>query len=171
MGEGIAIPARMSHLPVHGGLAVPWTVVWVDGRPDFRIPDIELAAASLYEKKCGVCGAPHDYWMVCIGGPLSMVSRQFTDPPMHEECARYSAAVCAFISGRRQAARDIDPDKLPLGMQIAINESMPAERPASMWLGWTRGYEVIVRPPFLCYRAQPFGRTEQVKEGPTIDPS
>jgi hypothetical protein len=56
------------------------------------------------ERRCGICGEPLSYWLYFLGSPRQIQHRSFWDPPTHEDCARYSAAVCPFLNGEKAPA-------------------------------------------------------------------
>jgi hypothetical protein len=99
------LPARIAKLPTFRGHPVPVTA-WVaaDGTVDFRISDEIAWRRVVAERRCGVCGEPLEYWLHFVGGPPSVAHRAFFDPAMHEECARYSVAVCPFLNGDKDYA-------------------------------------------------------------------
>lgn len=86
------------------GLYVPFTALWATPTtPDFKTTDTQKVLRCVTKSLCGICGQYMDAAAgpVCfLGGPLSMENRLFTDPGMHEACARYSAQVCPFLAGK-----------------------------------------------------------------------
>ncbi len=94
------IPDFLSHLPVFKGLPVPYTVMWINGIPDFRVIDHTRKANCVMDKRCAICGKNLGEYAWFIGGPKSLVeSFLFMDPPQHEHCARFSLQACPFLSG------------------------------------------------------------------------
>jgi hypothetical protein len=99
------MPARIAKLPTYRGRPVPVTVLTLpDGTVDFRVTDTEAWVDVVKNRQCGICGEPLDTVVCFIGGPLSAQSRAFTDAPMHEECARYSAQACPYLAGQKAYA-------------------------------------------------------------------
>ncbi len=97
----ITIPSFLSHLPVHQGLPVPFTVLYVKGVPDFRVIDHAKRSACVLQKLCAICGNALGEYAWFIGGPKSIeASNLFMDPPQHEHCARFAIEICPFLSGR-----------------------------------------------------------------------
>lgn len=102
----MTIPDFLSHLPVFAGMPVPFTVFWHDGKPDFRVTDINKRLECYGDSLCAICGRTMlgaQFWF--IGGPASMDSGMFTDGPMHKNCAEYSIKVCPFLAGKRTEAQ------------------------------------------------------------------
>ena len=100
---------------------VPFTVQWFDGVPDFKITDPQKVRECLDGRLCGLCGTVMGKKVVFIGGDLSLTNGLFTDPPMHEVCARYAYAVCPFLNGSviqmapnpKNAPNDVDQHVSP----------------------------------------------------------
>lgn len=96
----VPIPPRLQTMPQHMGLPIPYSTFThpVTGVPDFKVTDHEKWKNCAYQNRCGLCGQPNPDFKYFIGGGASLESGFFYDPPMHEECARYAAAVCPFIA-------------------------------------------------------------------------
>lgn len=102
-GEGMKIdypiPAIMKNRPVDDrGYVIPYFVPIVNGKPDFRYQDPKKREACLKHSLCSVCGNKlysKSYWF--ISGPMGLMNRIHSDAPMHEDCARYSLAVCPHL--------------------------------------------------------------------------
>src|SRR6266849_8195457 len=105
----MTIPDHLSHLPVWHELPVPFTVMWIDGVPDFRIVDHEKKHRCVMERLCAICGKRmYTFWFV--GGPLSLEeSNLFMDPAQHEQCARYAIQTCPFLNGTRTKSNTAQP--------------------------------------------------------------
>jgi hypothetical protein len=52
------------------------------------------------KKLCMICGQKLVVKKWFIGGHMAGQNRLFTDPAMHEECARYAIQVCPFLSNQ-----------------------------------------------------------------------
>jgi len=70
-------------------LMMPDSQIHIDGRKQ------KLCALK---KLCMICGRKLDRKKWFIGGQQAAVNRLFSDPAMHEECARYALKVCPFLS-------------------------------------------------------------------------
>lgn len=105
------IPEFLWHLPVWKGLPVPFTVLWVDGVPDFRVIDHEKKRQCVMQRLCAICGHKLGEYAWFVGGPKSLTeSNLFSDPPQHKQCAEYAIQTCPFLSGKTtesNAARPI----------------------------------------------------------------
>lgn len=99
------IPERIQKLPTYKGYPIPVSVMISDaGIPDFRVSNENKRLELLYERRCGICGEDLTIPLYFLGGPKSMYSHLFFDPPMHEECARFSFEVCPYLAGRKDYA-------------------------------------------------------------------
>lgn len=85
---------------------MPANVVVVDGVPDFATLDRKRAAALLKLRRCAMCGQNMSAPFAFVGGPAAIEAKHFVDGPMHPECARYSFAVCPFVSGGKRRYRE-----------------------------------------------------------------
>jgi len=81
---------------------VPFVMLWVDGKPDFRAVDSEKIMECYKSKLCGICGRRLGEFSYFIGGDGCKRNHVFLDPAMHRECAEFSAIVCPFLSGQRE---------------------------------------------------------------------
>ncbi len=52
----IEVPQFLSHLRTYRGHPVPFTQMWIDGKPDFRVVDPEKSIKCIHEKLCAICG-------------------------------------------------------------------------------------------------------------------
>jgi hypothetical protein len=103
----VEIPSHLRHLPVVGGYPVPWVNARINGKWDFATLDPRKVARALTDSLCAICGEKLTLFKGArfaagcwfIGGPLSMINRAFTDPPMHEECARFCLKTCPHLTG------------------------------------------------------------------------
>ena len=95
------VPRLARKRPVYRGMVVPFSVMWYDGVPDFKVADPRAVERCIIERKCGLCGERIETRdVVFTGGELSIRNRLFTDPAMHEACARYAHFACPFLNGR-----------------------------------------------------------------------
>lgn len=137
------LPLHMRGLPRDvRGLPIPAMVQYDDaGKPLFPVIDMEMWLTLARGRCCGICGKPmhQGYWFV--GGPLCFEHRQFTDLPMHRECAVFSLQVCPFLALPRYSfiLRDVT---LPDGMVVNVNEHVSTKRPDRFGLARTSGYRV-----------------------------
>jgi hypothetical protein len=138
------LPARMQSLPVdERGYPVPWFVAWVEGKPEFRAMDGEKRVLAVQKKLCWVCGQP----------PMCAVNRISAEPPLHRECAEFSAKACPFLTIPKMVRREGGlPEDFgnPGGMMIPRN-------PGVTLLWFTRGYKIVkAQPSFLFRMDEPF---------------
>ena len=97
----MTISDRLKDRPRWGEYAIPYTVVVVDGKPDFRVTDTEMWWRCIREKLCAICGGRLDYWVWYVGGGACAEQGLYFDLAMHEECCFYSAAACPFLAEGR----------------------------------------------------------------------
>jgi hypothetical protein len=97
-----AIPHFLKHLQVYGIYPVPYIQIWIDGKPDFRVTDIERVVECVENRLCGICGKGLLDYVWFIGGEKTVEYRLFTDPPMHQICAEYVAVTCPYVNGERR---------------------------------------------------------------------
>jgi hypothetical protein len=139
----IEIPDFLSHLPVWNGLPVPWTTMLIDGEPDFRSIDILRVLDCAKKRMCGICGKeiPKGDWIAFIGGPLCVKHRQFVDPPMHKDCAYFSAKACPFLAGtkREYATGESKTEKSKPDLILKIEQ----KRPDTMFIYLCKTFEYI----------------------------
>lgn len=119
--------------PRYKGLVVPYSVQWFDGVPDFRVTNHDAIVNCVHNRVCGLCG--HEIEkpeLICfLGGTNSLLSRLFTDPGMHEACAKYSVEVCPFLNGTLTEMRDLEGDK---AKNVKTNELVNPTRPKKFGL-------------------------------------
>lgn len=160
------MPERIKNLPrdPERGYPVPFFVAWIDGKADFRIADDEKRRRCIKERLCWICGERLGRYLGFVVGPMCSVNRISAEPPMHRDCAEYSARVCPFLLNPNQKRNprrvDVPIDKGP-GIMIARN-------PGCMVLWITTSYSLVPdghggllfglgNPVSLCWVAE--GRT------------
>jgi hypothetical protein len=103
-----ALPSRMKTLRVDKrGYVVPWFVDWIDGEPEFRAMNLDKWVRAVREKLCWVCGERMGRYMTFVAGPMCGINRTTSEPPAHQECARWSARNCPFLNNP-EAIRRVD---------------------------------------------------------------
>lgn len=93
------IPPILRERPVdHRGYVIPFFVPIVNGVPDFRYQDANKRRICIDQHVCSICGKKlylKSYWFAC--GPMGLMNTISSDAAMHEDCARYSLAVCPHM--------------------------------------------------------------------------
>jgi hypothetical protein len=93
------MPPQIAALPVARGYPIPFFVPWVNGAPEFRAADARKRAWCVKHRACWVCGtklpAAEDF--AFLVGPMCAVNFTTAEPPMHPECAEWSARACPFV--------------------------------------------------------------------------
>jgi|SRR5580765_70481 len=138
------IPKFLEHMPVYQGLPVPHTVMWVDGKPDFRVIDHSRVQDCVMNRLCAICGRKMGEYLWFVGGPKSLEeSSLFVDPPQHEKCARFALEVCPFLSGKVTKHNDTRP--LPKVKEFAIKENclMTPDRSEKVGMRKAKNFELV----------------------------
>lgn len=101
------IPARLNRLPrTPAGLPIPWFVAWKDGRYDFRVVDARKLEPAVKHRLCWLCGQQMGRMMCFVVGPMCVVNRASSEPPMHRDCAEYALRACPFLTQPRRVRRE-----------------------------------------------------------------
>ena len=120
-----ALPERMRTLPVdERGYPVPFFVAWGDGKPDHRIVDPSKIVRALASDLCWICGCHLGRNKFFCFGPMSALTRTISEPPSHQDCARFAAQGCPFLSRPRAERREANmpaPVKEPAGTFLRRN--------------------------------------------------
>jgi hypothetical protein len=114
------MPERIQRLPLdlERGYPVPWFVVWIDGKPDFRVISSERIAEAYRQRRCWVCGEGLGVHVAFVIGPMCAINRISAEPPSHRDCAVWSAQACPFLTRPHMHRRE---DRLPEGVKINEN--------------------------------------------------
>ena len=135
------LPRRMQGLPLDArGYPVPWFVAWLDGKPEFRAMDREKFVRAIKEKLCWVCGGKLGVYKVFVAGPMCGINRTSSEPPSHQECGRWSAENCPFLSNPRMVRRE---DEVSEEMRENVDGFAIRRNPGVALLWITREYEVF----------------------------
>lgn len=109
--ELTALSDRLMTLPLdERGYPVPWFVKWMHGKPEFRLMDEDKWIRAVKERLCWVCGHKLGQFLCFVLGPMCGISRTTSEPPCHQECARWSALNCPFLARPHMIRRE---DGLP----------------------------------------------------------
>lgn len=126
------LPARMLDLPLDDrGYPVPWFVVEVDGKPEFRLADAKKWVRAINQRLCWVCGQRLGKHLTFVVGPMCAVSRVTLEPPCHLDCAQWSARNCPFLARPHMVRREGD---LP---EEAFSAGVPIPRNPGVTMLWT----------------------------------
>ena len=135
-----ALPQYLRHLPLDDrGYPVPWFVAWVDGKPEFRAADVRKYQRAVKERLCWVCGMKLGRKLVFVIGPMCGINRVSSEPPSHEQCARWSAQNCPFLNFREKRRRE---NNLPEGTEEPAGISI-TRNPGVTLLWHTNAYELF----------------------------
>ena len=101
------IPARLRYLPrTLAGVPIPWFVAWDGDRYDFRVVEARKIAPAVKQRICWLCGLPLGRMMCFVVGPMCVVNRVSSEPPMHRECAEYALRACPFLTQPSRERRE-----------------------------------------------------------------
>lgn len=135
------LPDRLRRLPIdHRGYPVPFFAAWsLEGAPaargrgtaDHRYQHPGAQAEAIRKGLCWICGRrihglPGSTRYTFLVGPMCIVNRTSAEPPMHDECADWSARACPFLTRPHARRRtDDDPDTAP-GKMLRRNPGVMA---------------------------------------------
>ena len=152
------VPKLARKRPLYRGLVVPYSVMWYDGVPDFKVADPAAVERCIVDRRCGLCGVPIAGDLCFTGGELSIRNRLFTDPAMHESCARYAHTVCPFLSGQRETLAPAEAIERH-GPGGWVDPNVSTRRPDRFGLLFTSGFGMVEVQGGIYMRAFP-GRVE-----------
>ena len=145
------VPRRLRNRPILGNMVVPYLAERdKDGKPMLAVVNEKKRIEVANKRLCGVCGKGLNYVLWFIGGPRSLQTHMFVDPPMHYECAIYSLAMCPYLRhGGARFLRAVDEvvargqKKARDGSTIASFDLVKEGRPALMGLVLASRYEFV----------------------------
>lgn len=126
----IPIPERLKKFPVYNGYPVFFVVAKNSaGKPQWkqldRLKQIQCANQNL----CSICGErmlTGVFWFVV--GPDEHEGKCTTNGPMHEECARFSCAICPYLANANYRGSDNVLDHAgPSAAKYLIDHNMTGE--------------------------------------------
>jgi hypothetical protein len=134
------LPDRIKALPVcpQRLVPVPWFVVWIDGRPEFRVADADKRRLAVLNGLCWVCGQSLGRYQTFVLGPMCAVNRVSAEPPCHLDCAEFSVKACPFLSKPRMVRREND-----LPENTSCDGEMIRRNPGATALWTTRSFRVV----------------------------
>lgn len=122
--SALQVPRRLRARPVdERGFLVPWFVAIVDGKPDHRVVDTDKMAPAIKHRLCWLCGEPLGRFGTFIIGPMCLVSLNVSEPPSHQDCARFAVQACPFLTQPKAERREGLPDQVkpPAGFGFSRN--------------------------------------------------
>lgn len=124
--EGLPVlPSRMRSLRIdERGYPVPWFVVWIDGKPDFRVADGQKLYQALIGGNCWICGETTGRYKTFVIGPMCAVNRTTSEPACHKDCAQFAVMACPFLTLPKAQRRESNlPEQAtdPAGIMIKRN--------------------------------------------------
>ena len=144
----IEIPPRIAKLPISPeGYPVPWFVQWLrdgkpcqpgEGVPDFRVMDRDKLRRAIQFHNCWVCGEQMSAFKTFVIGPMCIINRTSSEPPVHYECGKFSAIACPFLTQPKMRRNEKD---MPIDTSAPAGE-MIARNPGVMCLWITKKFTV-----------------------------
>lgn len=147
------------------GYPIPYTVMYVNGTPDFAMVDPEKWVRLTRIKGCGICGKPLLGRMYFVGGPSCVLNMVFFDHPMHLECATYALQVCPFLCMPNAHYRK---DNARRDAEVTVLKSVSTKKPEIFMLGETRGYSLIRNGDEVLLKAKPWEKVKFWKDGEDV---
>lgn len=122
--RNIPIPRRMTTLRrTESGMPIPKFASWINGKPDFTVMDMTFMKSAITARRCGICGEPLGRYASFVGGPLSQLSGQYSEPPFHKDCAEFALQICPFILTGHNMRKNKPT------AQIMVNNKVSPENP------------------------------------------
>lgn len=102
----IPVPERLASRPTQGGLVVPWISVQL-GAAGFDLGNMHTSRVNtcFYQKRCQICGHRIHGRIVFFLPDSTLPEMHAGEPPLHPECAAYSAKACPMLAGRMRHYR------------------------------------------------------------------
>lgn len=146
------LPKTMHDLPIDDrGYPVPWFVQWVDGKPEFRAMDGQKLSRAISEKRCWVCGEKRGVYSTFVVGPMCGINRISSEPPSHNECAKWSVVNCPFLSNPRMVRREDDVVNNAHLVENSAGQAI-ARNPGVTLLWTTRQFEILKVPNGILFQ-------------------
>lgn len=125
------------------GFPIPYVTYLhpVTGEAVFRVVDRDRMLFCIRRRRCGICGQRLGKSFCFIGGPTSVKTRVFSDPPNHYTCARYAMRACPFLASPRGTHKGV-----PVGSDlagVAVAHPMAGDRPERVAIYTAADYEEV----------------------------
>jgi hypothetical protein len=143
----VQMPSKIRALPRDRmGRPIPWFVAELAGGiRDFRVADSAKRVSALRDKLCWVCGQNLPAKVTFALGPMCSINRITAEPPVHLECATYSAQACPFMIRPQMVRRTGGLENIP---DLVDAPGIHIDRNPSGILLWTCRQFKLMRPPF-----------------------
>lgn len=141
------IPIWLAHLPVVGGVAVPWvTARSTDGRYRFGALDAARQYQCLTERRCQICARPLGRPLVLLMRLSDLPRQRTSEPALHPVCAHYTETACPMVAGRMSHYRS-SPIPLDDGTVETVDTPARLGAPAEPWFAvWLDSYAPVRDP-------------------------
>lgn len=119
-------------------LPVPFMqAVGPDGLADFTMIDGGKVIQSGQQRICGLCGKPLGLYVAFLGGPVSAQTHEYSDPPMHPDCADDATRLCPHLARQRVPRRESTG---------VMPEGFAEEKPEGIVMLVVSDYTLVRRP-------------------------
>jgi hypothetical protein len=137
----------LAHLPVLGGLAVPWiTPRTPDGRFLLGTVDAARQHECLTHHRCGVCGRALDRPLVLLMRQRDLPRRCTSEPALDPVCAHYTINACPMVAGRLSHYRS-SAVRLDHTTRAPVDHPSRLGAAAEIWFAvWLNTYTTIMDP-------------------------
>lgn len=151
-------PPRLANRPIQGGRFVPWVALELpDGTYDLRACERPRVELCFVDGMCQVCGQRLGVPVVFFAGHDQLDDLLVDAPPVHPECAAYSAQACPMLAGRlttyaTQPTRAERSTECPTpgctcGGYVNHGDPARAGTRAPRWFTvWCGAYDVVIDP-------------------------
>lgn len=152
----------LAERPVFRGKIVPYVAEWKGDIPDFKALHAGRLVECIMGQKCAICGDRLGNFCAFIGGPACKISRVFSDPGMHEACARLATVSCPFVGKGKEYSKSTQAKGNRELVPGAFANT--TERPSVMYLFLSPGYYALRIGDSLHVQSEPFISTERIRE-------
>jgi len=160
--EAIKLSARLMDRPwdERRNIPIPWfNVMSEDETVNFTGIDFTKVLRCGLENLCGICGRDLDYWIAFVGGPISMHNRAYSDPPFHEDCAKFAMTACPHLA--RQVHKRSPEEKYGPDAWKAPEATL--RKPEEWIIAVTRKFTMIPHAGGVVFKPAPIHHTHRYR--------
>lgn len=139
MRDLMNMPSRMNGRPLdHRGFPVPWFVTMKTdkGLWDFRRVTHHRKLEAVRSQVCWVSGEKLGRFRAFVVGPMCIINRVSSDPPVIPEIGQWSARICPFLSNPLAKRPEFSEEHSTPGVMISDNPGLCAA-----WITRTDSYD------------------------------
>lgn len=136
MADAPAVPATLASRPLVGGLVVPYiSIESGDGRYVLGAVHNSRAHRCVVQRLCQIDAEPLTQPAVALVRQRDLDQGWTTEPALHPQCARYSAAACPMLAARMEHYRSNPHDLASLKCNV----------PGCDCVGWVDNDDRMIR--------------------------